>query len=877
MGGGGGTWVEMLEVALFLVGQWYLGRVFRKIHAPVIVAEMIAGIMLGPEVLDLVPYVHKGGFASDGSPSIWTLLGNMGVALMIFESGMHLQFDTIAKVGKQATIVAVVGTFFPIIVGVLFAWAIGFEFFPDALSIGMTLAPTSVGISLQMLSERKFLNSVQGQIIVTAAFIDDIFSLVLLDILINAAKGSITAGTVILPMVKSFAFVIGGAVLALKVMPNIKYLVNRVGENKKASFQPKDELHLSIMCAVVCVCGYIGSKIGSHLLGTFVAGLLFCEVPRSGLIWTRQFKRILAWLVRLFFSASIGFSIPINSMITAEAFLKGTAIAIVPCIGGKLVSGLHMGDAKWIIGWAMSARGEFAYLVAQTAKDAVCESCGLNADGSAKMMLSDASYSALLWALVWPKIAAPLFFGRTLDTFIKKQEHKRPAAIGGGKASQANQKFALRLVGMHHPDVLHEVMDVLHNEGFDVLEIAAESDGFVDSAKFVLKNRGDFEVDDEKLHEVATMIKDAVNDEESQVVFEALDLESNLDAAGVLQIKMMGDHHPDILHEVFDMLAEHDLDVMRAVVAEHQAMDDHESHIPARLRTTSLVAGGARRRGASFTGDNNTYRSRSNSQPHGDATADAAADAVRAVQSASVSEFNNGPFGSGAALKEMEIIYARHPLDEAGERPKIDGIQRAMLREKINAMLVSHACHGEVMLRMVPEELAHEDVQPITAIQQDDQVAIVTTHGTHHPALIHEVLDALAQLGLDVLHADIVQPDSEREEDHSTFYVRKVDADAAVPATEREARREIRDKLTVCFSNHQMDGHVSVRPLDKTLAGQVISADEQRVLERGEGGVGDDLPPRTVAEEDEEEEDAADASTPVATKALEGALEGKAE
>merc|ERR1719424_718262 len=117
---------------------------------------------------------------------------------MIFESGMHLHFDKVAAVGKQAFGIAVVGTLAPIVLGIGIAVALGFDVFPDALPIGIALAPTSVGISLNMLGSAKMLNSTPGQTIITAAFIDDIFSLVMLVILINVSKGDVTAGSVIL-------------------------------------------------------------------------------------------------------------------------------------------------------------------------------------------------------------------------------------------------------------------------------------------------------------------------------------------------------------------------------------------------------------------------------------------------------------------------------------------------------------------------------------------------------------------------------------------------------------------------------------------------------------------------------------------------------
>ena len=50
---------------------------------------------------------------------IWRFIGNVGVTLMIMESGMHIHFDKVALVGKKAFGVAVVGTGLPIVIGFL--------------------------------------------------------------------------------------------------------------------------------------------------------------------------------------------------------------------------------------------------------------------------------------------------------------------------------------------------------------------------------------------------------------------------------------------------------------------------------------------------------------------------------------------------------------------------------------------------------------------------------------------------------------------------------------------------------------------------------------------------------------------------------------
>ena len=72
-------------------------------------------------------------------PSVLMLIGNMGVCLMIFESGMHLHFDKVAQVGKQALFIGLVGTSAPIVIGLGTATLLGFDAYPEGLSIGIAL------------------------------------------------------------------------------------------------------------------------------------------------------------------------------------------------------------------------------------------------------------------------------------------------------------------------------------------------------------------------------------------------------------------------------------------------------------------------------------------------------------------------------------------------------------------------------------------------------------------------------------------------------------------------------------------------------------------------------------------------------------------
>lgn len=119
-------------------------------------------------------------------------------------------------------------------------------------------------------------------------------------------------------------------------------------------------------------------------------------------------KRYTRWGSRLFFSATVAFSVPSiyagGGLFRPTSFLKGlvlTAAAVV----GKLVVGFYSGPPYTLsgflkLGWAMNGRGEFSFFIAQQASD--------------QGILRAEDYSAVIWALLLSSIAATIAFRRVL-------------------------------------------------------------------------------------------------------------------------------------------------------------------------------------------------------------------------------------------------------------------------------------------------------------------------------------------------------------------------------------------------------------------------------------------------------------------------------
>jgi Kef-type K+ transport system membrane component KefB len=82
--------------------------------------------------------------------NIWTFVGNVGVTLMIFQSGMHIHFDKVAQVGRKAFVVAIFGTALPLLTGMAVVGGLTGEYYPSGFAAGCAFAPlpsTSVSSS----------------------------------------------------------------------------------------------------------------------------------------------------------------------------------------------------------------------------------------------------------------------------------------------------------------------------------------------------------------------------------------------------------------------------------------------------------------------------------------------------------------------------------------------------------------------------------------------------------------------------------------------------------------------------------------------------------------------------------------------------------
>ena len=130
-------------VMLFVSALWFIGKIFARLGLPSLVGEIIVGIIMGPNLLNFVPY-------SDAL----VVIGEIGLVLLVLEAGIDVSIGHLKVVGRRGLFVAVFGSMLPLGIGTGLALLYG-ESLQAAFAIGACLAPTSMGIALNVLRNAK--------------------------------------------------------------------------------------------------------------------------------------------------------------------------------------------------------------------------------------------------------------------------------------------------------------------------------------------------------------------------------------------------------------------------------------------------------------------------------------------------------------------------------------------------------------------------------------------------------------------------------------------------------------------------------------------------------------------------------------------------
>ncbi|WP_294805449.1 cation:proton antiporter [uncultured Gemmiger sp.] len=343
------------DLAIIILSAKFLGLVARKFAAPQVVGEILAGLLIGPCILNLV----------QGSDVLSTF-AEIGVVLLMFTTGLGTNIKELLKAGPIATFIACVGVFVPLVGGTLlysaffgFA-AVGTPEFFRALFIGTIMTATSVSITVATLQELGHLKSFLGTTIVSAAVIDDVIGIIVLTCVIGASSGEGSSlGGVLLNTVLFFLVAIG---IGFVIHYAMKWLDAR---------NPHTQRITIVSLAFCFAMAYLAEQYFgiADITGAYIAGIVLCSMSDAPYVERRVDISNYVIFAPVFF-ASIGLKTDISGL-TPEILLFSVCFVLVALatkiIGCGLAAKLcrfKWGDALKV-GVGMMTRGEVALIVAK--------------------------------------------------------------------------------------------------------------------------------------------------------------------------------------------------------------------------------------------------------------------------------------------------------------------------------------------------------------------------------------------------------------------------------------------------------------------------------------------------------------------------------
>jgi len=342
------------DLAIIIFAAKVMGLLAKKLKAPQVVGEILAGLLLGPSLLG---FVEQTDFLLK--------MAEIGVILLMFSAGLGTDLKDLLKTGPIAMLIALVGVFVPLVGGFLlysafygFAEVGSLEFF-KAVFIGVIMTATSVSITVQTLRELGHLKGRIGTLILSAAIIDDVIGIIVLTFVIGFRDTSSNPLNVVISTVLFFAFSI--------VIGFILYKIFKVLD-KKYPHQRRIPIMGLCLCFALSYIAEVYFGI-ADITGAYVAGIILCNLRDSDYIAEKMDINSYMLFGPVFF-ASNGLKTRFDGF-TVSLLVFSLAFVVVAMITKIIGCGLiaRLCKNNWRdslkVGVGMMTRGEVALIVAQ--------------------------------------------------------------------------------------------------------------------------------------------------------------------------------------------------------------------------------------------------------------------------------------------------------------------------------------------------------------------------------------------------------------------------------------------------------------------------------------------------------------------------------
>lgn len=264
--------IILLQVAIIIIVARLTGMLFKRIGQPVVMGEIVAGIVLGPSMLGLfAPQISEVIFPKSSLSNL-QVLSNLGLLIFMFIVGIEFKLNVIKEEARTVFSISYASILLPFLMGFVLAMTVLRTYAPANIPLliyylymGVAICITSFTVLARILRDRNLTNTRLGSLVISCTAINDIVAWCILAFVIAAVKAG-TGSFAVYTLLMVAAYI---ALMILVVKPVVRNLFKKSKTSSSAFF---------IVFSTLLLSSYLSEMIGVHMLfGAFLAGAVMPE------------------------------------------------------------------------------------------------------------------------------------------------------------------------------------------------------------------------------------------------------------------------------------------------------------------------------------------------------------------------------------------------------------------------------------------------------------------------------------------------------------------------------------------------------------------------------------------------------------------------
>ena len=356
--------IILLDIGLLLGFSRFLGEIARRYRQPMVVGEILAGIILGPTIFGaLAPGIQHALFPlADNSFMVLDGITTVALVLLLLVAGLEINLTSVWKQGRVALLVSVLGILLPFGLGFGAVWLLpgklGFEgnasFLTCALFFGTALSISALPVIAKTLLDMNLLKTDMGALVIASAAFNDLIGWIVFSVILSLmGAGALHGFSPTQTVLYSAIFILFTlTVLRLALRRFLPWL-------DRKTVWPGGIL--GFIFAITMIGAAVTQWLGVHaVFGAFIIGAAIGDAnhlsERTKDVISQFTMNMFAPLFFAFIGLRIDFAANFNIGLIVLVFLLACTGKIIGCTLGARWGGLS-GRESLAVGFGMNARG----------------------------------------------------------------------------------------------------------------------------------------------------------------------------------------------------------------------------------------------------------------------------------------------------------------------------------------------------------------------------------------------------------------------------------------------------------------------------------------------------------------------------------------